>query len=148
MKNRSIFIAASLVMILAVLGCSRLNPFSNSSTPANNQVSNTRTGNTQANKEKTLPDKAIDTVVGDEKIGIPECDEVLDLLAELAKSPEDEGYLMRTARGVLLNQVRASLKQSIEDNKNDKVELAQDCKDLKARIDEYNANAKKESNKK
>ena len=65
------------------------------------------------------------------------------MLAELAKSPEDEGYIMRAARGMVLNKVRTSLKQSIEENKNDKVELARDCKDLKAEIDKYNADANK-----
>jgi hypothetical protein len=147
MKNRYIFAAVSLVLSLAVLGCSSLNPFANSSKPANTQVSNTRTGNTAANKEKTLPEKAIDTAVGEEKIGVPECDELLNSLAEMAKSPDDEGYLMRTARGVLMNKVRTSLKQSIEENKNDKVELASDCKDLKAEVDKYNAGAKEQSNK-
>ena len=68
---------------------------------------------------------------------------MLNSLAELAKSPEDEGYIMRAARGVILNKVRTSLKQSIEENKNDKVKLASDCKDLKAEIDKYNADANK-----
>lgn len=130
-----------LALLLAVLGCSRLIPSSDSSTPANTQVSNTRTGTTPANKEKTLPEKAIDTAVGEEKIGVPECDELLDSLADMAKSPEDEGYVTRAARGFALNKIRTSLKQSIEENKNDKVELAQDCKDLKAEIDKYKANS-------
>ena len=147
MKNKSFLAVAFLILVLSVLGCSRLNPFSNSSTPTNTQVSNTRTGNKQTNKEQTLAEKAIDTAVGEETTGVPECDEVLNSLADLAKSPEDEGYLMRTARGVLLNKVRTSLKQSIEENKNDKVELARDCKELKARVDEFNANSKEPSNK-
>jgi hypothetical protein len=143
MKNRYIFAAVSLVLFLTVLGCSSLNPFSDSPKPANTQVANTKTANTTANKEKTLPEKAIDTAVGEETTGVPECDEVLNSLAELAKSPEDEGYIMRAARGAVLNKVRTSLKQSIEENKNDKVELAQDCKDLKAQIEKYNADANK-----
>lgn len=137
----------SLVLLISVLGCSSINPFSDSSKPANTQTSNTRTANTQTNKEKTLPEKAIDTAVGEEKIGVPECDELLEALAEMAKSPEDEGYLMRAARGALLNKVRTSVKQAIEDNKNDKVKLASDCRDLKAEIDKYNADAKEQSNK-
>jgi hypothetical protein len=148
MKNTFICAVISIVLFLAVLGCSSLNPFSDSPKPGNTQVANTRNGNTPANsKEKTLPEKAIDTAVGEETTGVPECDEVLNSLAEMAKSPEDEGYLMRTARGVLLNKVRTSLKQSIEENKNDKVELAGDCKDLKAEIDKYNASSKEQGNK-
>ena len=143
MKNTFTWSVVSLVLLLAVLGCGSLNPFSDSSKPANTQIANTRNGSTTANKEKTLPEKAIDTAVGEETVGIPECDEVLNSLAELAKSPEDEGYIMRAARGVILNKVRTSLKQSIEENKNDKVELAQDCKDLKAEIDKYNADTNK-----
>ena len=38
MKNRFLFTAVSLVLFLAVLGCSRLNPFSDSSKPANTQA--------------------------------------------------------------------------------------------------------------
>lgn len=147
MKNTSIWAVASFVLVLSVLGCSSLNPFSDSSKPASAPASNTRPANTSANKEKTLPDKAIDTALGEEKIGVQECDELLDSLAEMAKSPEDEGYLMGAARRVLLNKVRTSVKQAIEDNKNDKVKLASDCRDLKAEIDKFNADSKEQGNK-
>lgn len=147
MKNKSILTVAFIVLFLSVLGCSSLNPFSDSSQPANTATSNTRTANNSANKEKTLPDKAIDTALGEEKIGVQECDELLDSLAEMAKSPEDEGYLMGAARRALLNKVRTSVKQAIEDNKNDKVKLASDCRDLKAEIDKYNASTTEPSNK-
>lgn len=145
MKNRTISAFAFIILILSALGCSSINPFSDSPKPANTQTSNTRTANTQSNKEKTLPERAIDTAVGEEKIGVPECDELLDSLAELAKSPEDEGYIMRATRGAILNKVRTSVKQSIEENKNDREKLASDCRDLKKEIDQYKA--KEESNK-
>jgi hypothetical protein len=116
------------------MGCSSLNPFS--SQPETTKT-NTKPAN-QANKEKSLDEKAIDTVVGDEKIGVPECDELLESLAAQSESP-DEGYVAKAARQFFLNKIRESIKKSIEENKNDKVKLAKDCKDAKAELDKYKA---------
>lgn len=122
---------------MAVLGCGSLNPFS--SKPETTKT-NTKPANqaNQANKEKPLDQQAIDTVVGEEKIGIPECDEVFD---ELTRETEgsDEGYLVKAARAYFYNKIRESIKKSLEENKNDPAKMARECKQYKVELDKYKA---------
>lgn len=139
MKNKSMFTLVSVLLLVSVLGCSWWNPLA--SKPETNK-SNTATKDTKSPtpqpSEKPLDEKAIDTVVGDEKIGVPECDEVLEAIVSQSENP-DAGYLEKAARQVILNKIRDEIKKSIEENKNDKVQLAKDCKELKTQIDKFKA---------
>jgi len=127
MKNKSTFILAILIFALAVIGCSSINP-----------LSDTKSGSNTPGSNKSLTDKAVDTAVGEQKIGIPECDQVMDMLAAEANSPDDN-FVTKAVKQTFLNKIRDSIKQSIEENKNDKVELAKNCKELKTQLENYKA---------
>jgi hypothetical protein len=119
-------------MVLAIifcvgLGCSSLNPLSDK-------------GKGGAASNKSLTDKGIDTVVGEETTGIPECDEVMDMIAAEANNPDD-GYIVKATKGLFLNKIKESIKRSVEEskNKNGSADLAKTCRDFKQQLEKYKA---------
>lgn len=144
MKNKSIFLVISLILVLSAMGCSWWNPLA--SKPETNR-SNTATKDPKASpatKEKPLEDKAIDTVVGEEKIGVPECDELVESLVAQSESPDDN-YVTKAARGYAMSKIRESIKKSIEENKNNKEEMAKDCREFKEQLDKYKSEEEKKN---
>lgn len=117
MKNKYLLLTAIAVLLLSVLGCSYLDQ-------------------SQSNSNKSLPEKAVDSTVGEEKIGIPECDEAFDELTKLSENKEDD-FITKTAKQVALNKIRENLKQSIEKNKTDKAKQAKECREYKTQIDKF-----------
>src|SRR4051794_2619333 len=118
MNNRFAFIMAISILITTILGCSSINPLSSkrpSQTPAPQS--------TRSNGDKPLADKAIDTAVGDEKIGVPECDEVMDMLTAEANNPDD-GYVVKAGKALVFNKIKQSIRESVDKNKGDIAELA------------------------
>lgn len=142
MKNKFVLLIASLTLFLSIFGCSYYNPLESSSNSSRNSNSQTSKSN-----DKSLSDKAIDSTVGKEKIGIPECDEVVDFFAEQAKS-EDDNFATKAAREYALNAIRESFKQSIEENKNDKDRMARECRKFKDQLDKYKAGEDKKKSEK
>jgi len=123
MKNAFTFGIALTVLLASVLGCSFVLP------------SSENTANTgKSNANKTLTDKAVDTAVGEQKIGVPECDEVIDMLSEYANNPDDN-FVVKATKAVIVNKVREAIKQTVEENKTDKVEMAKNCKEIKAELE-------------
>lgn len=88
-----------------------------------------------ANTNKTLTDTAVDTAVGEKKIGIPECDEAMDILEAQANNPDDN-FVTKAVKKTMLNTFREQLKQSLEKNKSDKKEVAKFCKQFKDNLEE------------
>ena len=88
--------------------------------------------NTAANisENKTLTDKAVDTAVGEKKIGIQECDEAMDILTAQAENPDDN-FVAKAIKKTALNTFRDQLKQSLEDNKTDKKAVAKFCREFR-----------------
>jgi len=132
MKNKAIITLIGIIFFAMVLGCSRLVPGSKSS------------DNPQSGDNKTLTDKGVDVVVGDEKIGVPECDEVVDFFNREIDNPDDD-FVTKAVKKTVLNKLKEQFKQMIEENKTDKVELAKTCKEFKKNLDEFKA--QQESNK-
>lgn len=95
-------------------------------------------GSDNANANKTLTDKAVDTAVGQEKIGIPECDEVMDLLTAEANNPDDN-FVVKAAKGVVVNKIKETIRKSLEENKSDRAQMAKDCTQAKAEFEKYKA---------
>jgi hypothetical protein len=91
-----------------------------------------------SNSNKTLTDKAVDITVGDEKTGIPECDEVVDFFRHEADNPDDN-YVTKAVKATVLNKIKESFRKSIEENKTDKVEMAKQCRDFKLQLEKYKA---------
>lgn len=130
MKVRSQNIALGLLALLAiifVLGCGLVD-----------RIQKTATGPETANSNKTLTDKAVDTTVGESKIGVAECDEVMDMLAAEANNPDD-GFVTKAVKATFLNKIRDAIKRSVEENKNDKAELAKNCLEFKTQLQKYKA---------
>jgi len=116
------------ILLTLILGCSFYNPLSDSANNANSPTT----------KDKDLSEKTVDQSAQEEKIGIPECDELLDFLADQTKSADDN-FITKGFREYYLNSIREELKKSIEENKNDPTEMAKECKKLKAQLDKYKA---------
>ncbi len=123
MKNKFVFSASLAVLFISVLGCSFYNPLEGSS-------------NSAAGDNRTLSDKAIDSTVGESKIGVPECDEVFNFFADQAKSPDDD-FVTRAAREYALNKIRERLKQSIAEHQGDTAAMARECRKFKTELDKF-----------
>ncbi len=125
MKNKFVFLISLAILFVSVLGCSYYNPLESSS-------------NSATNDNRTMSDKAIDSTVGGEKIGVPECDEIVDFFAEQAKSPDDD-FITKAAREYAIGKIRESFKQSIEEHKGDKTAMAKECREFKTQLDKFKA---------
>ncbi len=127
MKNLSTMILVLGALVFMGLGCG-LNPFAEKKTSSGNSPS----ANTAANK--TLTDKAVDTALGEEKIGIPECDEVMDMLQAYMNDPEDS-WPIKATKSLVANKVKEGIRTSLEENKTDKAKMAKDCGDFKRELE-------------
>ena len=133
MKNTFAILTCILLLLAGGLGCGLVD-----------RVQNSVVGSENANSNKTLTDKAVDTTVGGEKIGIPECDEVMDLLTAEANNPDDN-FVIKAAKGVFINKIKETIRKSVEENKTDKVQLAKDCKQAKVELEKYKAEEQKKA---
>ena len=67
-----------------------------------------------------------------------ECDEVSDLIeAELNNS--DDNFVVKAVKATALNRIKDGIRESVEKNKNDPVELAKTCKEFKLQFEKYKA---------
>lgn len=127
MKNRITLFVVCVVLLTVVLGCSSINPLSQKSTTTSPSASN-----------KSLTDKGVDAVVGEETTGIPECDEVMNLIAAETNNPDD-GYIVKAGKAVFLNKIKESVRRSIEEAKsnNGKAELVKTCGEFKTQLQKF-----------
>ena len=121
MKNKFTIILATVFIMAAALGCSRLNPLSDSG-------DSTSAGS----------DPVTDTIVGAERIGIPECDAIVDELASQTENPED-WYPVRAFRAWYVDKIREAIRTSVEENKSDPEKLATECRKIQVQLDKYRA---------
>lgn len=113
------------VMLAATLGCG---------------VMDRVTGGTESgtNSNKSLSDRAVDTAVGESKIGVPECDEVIDLINAEMNNPDDN-FITKAAKQTILNRIKDGIRENVEQNKTDKAEMAKTCKEFKTQFEKYKA---------
>lgn len=129
MKNKVNTICAAGLLLMFALGCGSLNPLSSSGD-----------GDGTSDRSKTTGDRAVDVAVGDERIGIPECDAVMDELMGQARSEkDDEGYIVKAFRKYWENAIREAIRKSVEENKSDPEKLAGECKKIMAQLQRYKA---------
>ena len=133
MKNKFASLISLAVLFVSILGCSYYNPLEG--------------GSNSANDNRTLSDKTIDATIGKEKIGVPECDEIVDFFADQTKSADDD-FITKAAREYALNQIRESFKQSMEEHKGDKTAMAKDCREIKTQLDKFKTEDNTNSEKK
>ncbi len=133
MKNRVSGSVVLFILLTVGLGCGIVD-----------RIQKSATGSDATNSNKTLTDKAVDTTVGEAKIGVPECDEVLDMLAAEANNPDDN-FVTKAVKATFLNRIRDSIRASVEENRNDKEELAKTCREFKTQLQKFKA--EQEANK-
>ena len=129
MGNRASALLALLLIVVVALGCSSINPFSRSKEQPHS--------NTEP-RERSTSDKAVDKTIGHTTTGVPECDEVSDLIeAELSNS--DDNFVVKAVKATALNRIKDGIREGVEKNKNDPVELAKTCKEFKLQFEKYKA---------
>ena len=123
---RKVSFAAICLLITAVaVGCDVSSPFK--TTPATNS-------NQAVLANKTLIDKAADTVFGTEQTGIPQCDEIL---AELEKPTKNSNETMLdnakriAVKQAIYNQIRVA---SANSTVKDKAEIGKYCEQVAVRL--------------
>ena len=92
---------------------------------------------------KSLEDRGVDIVVGEKKIGVTECDEVIEFFHKEMNNPDD-GFVTKAVKKTILNQLKDQFRQAIEENKTDKKELAKVCKDFKQNLEQYKRESEKQ----
>ncbi|MEP6945954.1 MAG: hypothetical protein ABJA02_08560 [Acidobacteriota bacterium] len=132
MKNTFVFIFAISSLALIVLACSSINPQST------NKSSVPTPSGTQPFSNRSTTDRPIETSEDDEKIGIPECDEVMDMLAAEANNPDDN-YIVKAGKAVVFNRIKQTIKESVEKSKGNTDELTKTCKDAKFQLQKAKA---------
>ena len=127
------------LLVAVVLGCGSINPFSSKS------KSNSSTGS-----NKSLTDKGVDTVVGDETTGIPECDEVMDMISAETNNPDDN-FVTKAIKATFLNKIKSEIKKAIDENKNKNkngtTDIAKTCTDFKKQLIKYKAEEEEKKGK-
>lgn len=134
MKNNTVLIFAVLVIFTFVLGCGITERLKKS---VGEEQTNT---NTSTPPPTDLPEKTeTNTITPDgEKIGIPQCDAVFDMLTEQMKPKEDETYTSKAAKEFYLNKIRESFRESIK-NEKDRDKLAENCTQLLEQLKKHKA---------
>jgi hypothetical protein len=99
-------------------------------------------GSNQSNR--TLTDKAVDKTVGRSNIGVPECDQVIDAIEAEMNNPDDN-FVVKAAKATILNRIKDGIRESVEQNQNDKAELAKTCREFKTQFDAYKAEEQKKN---
>ena len=139
MKNKLFALLALSMLVAVVLGCGSINPFSSKS------KSNSSTGS-----NKSLTDKGVDTVVGDETTGIPECDEVMDMISAETNNPDDN-FVTKAIKATFLNKIKSEIKKAIDENKNKNkngtTDIAKTCTDFKKQLIKYKAEEEEKKGK-
>ena len=132
-NNRSFVIGVGVILLSVVLGCGLVD-----------RIQKSATGSGSSNSNKTLTDKGVDTVLPEETTGVPECDEVMDMITAETNN-EDDNFVTKAIKTTFLNKIKESIKKSIEENKNKNgtADLAKTCTDFKKQLIKYKAEEEK-----
>ncbi|MCD9185948.1 MAG: hypothetical protein LUM44_05915 [Pyrinomonadaceae bacterium] len=136
MKNKLTILMISLILLVFGLGCGITDKVQKA----------VGSDNSAANSNKTLTDKAVDITVGEEKIGVPECDQIIADIKAQADNAEDD-YVTKAAKQFAINKITESLKKSLVENKNNPTQLAKDCRDFRAQMDKFKSEEQQKKQK-
>lgn len=139
MKNKFNFLIVIAIMVF-VIGCScgKFVEFGSKDTSSNRPPTGPGAEPPNSSSNKSLTDKATDVVTTGEKIGVAECDELMDYFRAKIENEETD-FVTKAVLKTLESQFRENLKKSLEDNKTDKVETAKFCKEFKKNLDDQEA---------
>jgi hypothetical protein len=125
MKNKLAFLLVLAIFVFIALGCSMIS----------DQVQKSVSGDKpNSNDNRSITDKAVDDTTDTETTGVPECDEVFKLFADQSKT-KDDNWATRATRNFVLSQIKKQFKQSIDDNKDDKKQMATKCTEYKKQLE-------------
>jgi hypothetical protein len=133
-----ISLAVCAVALAAVLGCGVTDR------AKKEMGGEANVANTNANANKTITDKAIESVAGEGKVGIAECDEVIDILAVQANTP-DENFVTKAMKATALTQFKEQVKKRLDANKTNRADIAKFCRDFRSSLQKSSTDA--EANK-
>lgn len=131
MKNILSLIVTLVIIFSTGLGCSL--------------VGHAEKNSKDSEPSKTLKDRGVDIVVGDEKIGIQECDDVVDFFNREINDADDD-FVTKAVKKTALNQFKEQFREAVEENKTDKVQLAKVCKDFKENLEKFKEESENEKN--
>lgn len=124
MKNKYSIFSVTALIVLVGLGCSLLG----SKGP----------GGPSSGKDRTTSDDVVDKTVGSSTIGVPECDEVMDLIeAELNNSEDD--FVTKAIKATILNRIKDGVREAVEKDGSNTEELAKTCKEFKTQFVKFKA---------
>lgn len=127
MVNKVLLLA---IVLFVGFGCGMIDRAKRAATEGG---SNSTTVDVNANK--TLTDKAVDTAVGEKKIGIAECDEAMDILSAEANDPDDN-FVTKAVKKTALNTFRDHVKKSLEESNTNKKEVAKFCREFRDNLED------------
>lgn len=139
MKNKFNFLLVIATMVF-VLGCSCGN-LSNLVGDKETTPTKTKTNGTDKPLTDQVADKVTDVATEGEKIGIPECDEMMDYFRGKIENEETD-FVTKAILKTFESRFREGIKKSIEENKSDKAETAKWCKEFKKNLDTEEAKKK------
>ena len=87
-----------------------------------------------------LEDEAVNVAVGDMKVGIQECDQVIETLAGNLNNPDD-GVIVKGAKRVALNQFREEVRRRIDQSQSDPQAVAEFCREFGKNLTAGDSNA-------
>ena len=124
-KNTKFSAIACAVLLAFCLGCGVVERFRTGS----GEGQNSGVTNSNAN----LSDQALGAVVGEEKIGIAECDDAMAILVREANNPEDN-FVVRAGKASLLNTFKSQIKRFLENNNTDRAMVADFCREFRKNL--------------
>lgn len=138
MKNNFISAVVGVVLVCASLGCGV-------SERAQKSISGTESNTNIVSSNKSITDRAMDSAIGEGKVGIPECDQVLDIMAEQANNPDDN-FVTKAVKQTAMTTAREQIKKRLNASNRNTADTAKFCRDLAANLktQPQDSNANKE----
>lgn len=138
MKNKLSIVLVLAVFMSMVLGCGISDRIQKA---VEGDSKSTKSGNSTSKGDESLTDKAIDSVADGETTGIAECDEVIQIIEDQTKNAED-GWGAKAMYGFIFAQIKKSIKESVEKNKDDKAKVIDNCREFKKQVEKALAEQK------
>jgi hypothetical protein len=127
MKNLLSLLIVLALIIMVGIGCGL---------PGRAQKTVSEKQDGKAADNKSLTDKGLDIAMGDKKIGIAECDEVVDLLNREIENPDDD-FVTKAVKKTAINKVKEKFKEALDEKNSNKAEMARTCRDFKENLEMY-----------
>gem|GEM_PF-656856 len=120
MKNLLVNVLTLTVLLLATLGCGLIDQ-------AKQAISGAENSNT------TVADQAVNAAVGEQRVGVAECDEVIELLIAQTQNPDDN-FAVKAIKQSAVNRFRDEVKRRLEQSQTDKTQVVNFCREFRKNL--------------